>query len=295
MLLRKRLFLSDTLCQTVAPTTTARLVLTLVGLLLTHSALAEDSIVAQVNKSPITQQAVQDAIQLALMQNIAQPYNDQLPEIILDELIVTEAMYQSAQKNQLEQKEDVKRTLQAMQKKLLAEAWLAEQLAQDPITDEQIQAEYQRQVQLAKSGKNAHEYKARHIILADETQAQQVIKRLKMGESFELLAKTYSLDKHSSAKGGQLNWMIPDQFIAPIGELLITLPKDQYYPNPVKTQLGWHIIKLDAVRDIVIPELSLIKSALLRNMVEERKAKIIDQLMKKTQVQILTPTNQSQK
>lgn len=294
MLLRKSLYgdLFGDLRQIALKTTTVWLVFALVSLLLTCPAMAEESIVAQVNKSSISQQALQDAVQLALMQNTSQSHNDHLQEVVLDDLIVTEAMYQAAQKDQLSQKDDVKRALQAMQKKLLAEAWLVEQLAKEPITDEQIQREYQRQVQLAKSGKNAHEYKARHIVLSDEAEAQQLIKRLKTGESFDLLAKTYSLDKHSATKGGQLNWMMPDQFISPLGDVLITLPKDQVYPTPIKTQLGWHIIKLDSVRDIVIPELSMIKSALLRNMVEERKANIIDQLMKKTQVNIVAPSSQ---
>lgn len=250
----------------------------------TVQSLPNQQVLVSVNQSPITQKALDDAIALALL-NGRQEDTSNLHSSVLDELIVTEAMYQAAQKAQLSQKDDVQRALMAMQKKLLAEAWLAEALSKQPITDAQIKAEYDRQVQLAKSGRNANEYKVLHIVTSDEGQAQQIIKRLKAGESFDGLAKIYSLDKHSSAKGGQLNWMMPDQFIPPLGDILVTLPKGQLYPQPIKTAIGWHVIKLEGLREVTIPELELIKSALLRNMVEERKGQLIDQLMKQTRVE----------
>ncbi len=245
---------------------------------------APATVLALVNQSAITQQHLNDAVQLALL-NGRQVDTPALRQTILDELIVTEVMYQAAKKQDLNQKDEVKRALIAMQKKLLAEAWLADSLSQNPITDAELQQEYQRQVNLIKAGRNANEYQVSHIMVADEAQAQQIIKRLKSGEAFSHIAATLSLDQYSAPKGGTLNWMIPDQLLSPIGDTVVTMPKGQTYPYPVKSNLGWHIVKLEDVRSVYIPSLEQIKTALLHNMVEDRKTQIIELLIKQSSIE----------
>src|SRR5690348_16877791 len=110
------------------------------------------------------------------------------------------------------------------------------------LSDAQLQAAYQEQV---KSGA-AHQYKARHILVASEDQAKDVIAKLGKGGNFAALAKQYSLDPGSKANGGELgDWFAGDSMVPEFSAALATLKKGEYTKQPVKTQYGWHVIQLE--------------------------------------------------
>ena len=107
---------------------------------------------------------------------------------------------------------------------------------------------------LAKGAGGGKEYRARHILVESEAEAKSVIEQLKKGVKFEELAKK-SKDPGSAANGGDLDWNGPDTFVKPFSEAMVKLEKGKYTEMPVKSDFGYHVIRLDDVREQAPPPL----------------------------------------
>ena len=149
---------------------------------------------------------------------------------------------------------------------ILAQAVANEILEGIKVTDDEISAEYDQQIQTAPP----LDFKARHILVSSQGQAIDLIQQLDNGADFQELAKEKSIDTGSAANGGDLDWFSPNQMVAPFGAAVATLEDGSYSPNPVQTQFGWHVIFREDSRDAIPPTLEASKDS-LRTAVQQRK------------------------
>jgi len=211
----------------------------------------EGVVVATVNNSPITQ----DVLDIYATQRKAQPGNEQAntEEAILNELIALELMRQESISKGLDSQPVVIATLNQTTRTTLAGIAIKDFMANNPVTDEAAQVVYDEQM-----GAAGKEYNARHILVADEDTAKEVIKLLDSGSDFSELAKEKSTGP-SGASGGKLGWFGAGQMVKPFSDAAAELEKGAYTKTPVQTQFGWHVIILDDVRDSTPPPFDDVK------------------------------------
>jgi len=179
----------------------------------------------------------------------------------------------------LDKDPSVKAQIALTRANVLSETLLKRYLDENPVTDEQIQAEYDNQV-----ATTPPEYNARHILVDDKALAEAIIEKLKAGGDFATLAKEHSKDG-SAQSGGDLGWFNPQQMVPPFADAVQKLEKGKFSLTPVETQFGWHVILLNDKRDASLPPLAQVKDRVKqlvqRKMVqthleELRKASKID-------------------
>jgi peptidyl-prolyl cis-trans isomerase C len=240
--------------------------------------------VVTVNKTNISQATYVDMLRSQVANGIKD--SPQLRQAALDELVVTEALAQAATKAKLNTDADVKRAIENAQRKILAEAYMIKEMSKHPITEADAKAEYDRQVGMTKVGRNSVEYKISQIVVKDEATAQDVMKRLSAGEDFAVVAKETSIDKESAKADGALSWALPDQFVKPLGDVVVNLTKGQLAKDPIHSPIGWHIVKLDDSRPFKAPSFAQTKERMMQTLSERQKHEIVEAVMKSTDVKM---------
>jgi peptidyl-prolyl cis-trans isomerase C len=198
-----------------------------------------------------------------------------------DEVIAREIFMQEADKQGLAQSEDFRNQMELARQSILIRELFSEFQKKNPVTDAEMKAEYDKFV-AANSGK---EYKARHILVEKEAEAKAIIARLKKGGKFEDIAKKQSKDPGSGANGGDLDWSTPDSYVPEFGQAMVKLSKGQTTDAPIKTQFGWHIIRLDDVRTPQLPGFDQVKPQLQQQMTQQKLGKYQEELRAKAKIE----------
>ena len=183
--------------------------------------------VAVVNGKAIPKSRVE-----ALEQQVIRSGRQVTPEMqgqLRDEVIAREIFMQEAVARGLDGTEDFKSQIELAKQSILIRELFTDFQKKNPVTDEEAKAEYDRFAG-ANSGK---EYKARHILVEKEDQAKSIIAQLKKGAKFEDLAKKFSKDPGSGAKGGDLDWANPSSYVKEFTEALVALGKGKFTETPV--------------------------------------------------------------
>ena len=220
----------------------------------------------------------------ALAQQVARSGRPVTPEMqgqLKEEVIAREIFIQEAQKKGLDATEDFKTQMELARQTLLIRELFSEFQKANPVTDADVKAEFDK-FAAANSGK---EYKARHILVEKEADAKAIIAQLKKGGKFEEIAKKSSKDPGSGAKGGDLDWANPGNYVAEFSQALATLTKGKLTETPVKTQFGYHIIRLDDVRDAQLPKFEEVKPQITQQMQQQKMNKYQEELRAKAKVQ----------
>src|SRR5262245_2556234 len=202
---------------------------------------AKDSAQPTVNGKPIPKSRVDFIVKQRAAQG--QPDSEQSRRLILDNLITQEVVAQEAVRRGFAKSADVNAQLDLMRQQVLVQALVQDYMKKHPVREEDTLAEYNK----LKASRGDKEYKARHILVDKDTEANEIIAQLKKGAKFEDLAKQ-SKDPGSKEKGGDLDWNMPGTFVKPFADALTKLEKGKYTETPVQTQFGWHVIQLDDVR-----------------------------------------------
>ena len=205
----------------------------------------------------------------ALAQQIARSGRPVTPEMqsqLKDEVIAREIFIQEAQKQGLDTTEDFKTQMELARQTLLIRELFGNYQKNNPVTDAEIKVEFDK-FAAANGGK---EYKARHILVEKESEAKAIIAQLKKGGKFEEIAKKASKDPGSGAKGGDLDWANPGSYVAEFSQALTTLAKGKLTETPVKTQFGYHIIRLDDIRDAQLPKFEEVKPQIAQQMQQQK-------------------------
>src|SRR6266508_309922 len=209
-----------------------------------------------------------------------QPDNEQARKAILDNLITQEVVAQEAERRGFAKSADVRAQLELLRQQALVQAVVQDHLKTHPVKDEEMLAEYNK----VKASRGDKEYKARHILVEKEPEANEIIAQLKKGSKFEDLAKQ-SKDPGSKDKGGDLDWNPPSTFVKPFSEALTKLEKGKYTETPVQTQFGWHVIQLDDVRTAQFPAFDTVRQQLLTRMQEQEVQKFVGELRSKAKIE----------
>jgi peptidyl-prolyl cis-trans isomerase C len=193
----------------------------------------------------------------------------------LDDLIKIQLLAAQGEKDGLQNDPDVAARLQIIRMRLLADAEAQKYLKDKEPTDAELHAEYDAQVaQMDKT-----EYHARHILVASKEQAEQLIKKIQAGAKFEDVAKANSTDG-SKTNGGDLGWFTLARMVKPFGDAVKGLKKGEITTQPVQTQFGWHIIKLEDTREVTPPPFDQVKPQLNNGVLQKRLQAYVDDLKK---------------
>lgn len=204
-------------------------------------------------------------------QNLLQqgaPNDANLETRVREALINQELLSRAAIEKGLDKNPRLSAAMEMLRREQLTKAYLEDYVKSHPVTDTEIQSEYDKAKAAALASGN--EYRARHILVKDESEAKSLISQLNKKASFEKLAKSKSKDPGSAKNGGDLGWNVPDGFVKEFGDALKNLKKGETTKYPVKTQFGYHIIKLDDVRPVKIPPLDEVKGDITRQLQQIR-------------------------
>jgi len=220
----------------------------------------------------------------ALAQQLAKSGRPVTPEMLgqlKDEVIARELFTQEAQKLGLDTTDDFKTQMDLTRQAILIRELFANFQKTSPVTDAEIKAEYDR-FAATNSGK---EYRARHILVEKESDAKNIIASIKKGAKFEDIAKKQSKDPGSGANGGDLDWANPSSYVKEFSEALTKLTKGKMTDTPVKSQFGFHIIRLDDVREPQLPKLEEVKPQIAQQLQQRKLMKFQEELRAKAKIE----------
>ena len=234
--------------------------------------------IAVVNGKPIPSSRADLMVKQAATQGQAD--TPELRKLVKDELITREVLVQEADKLGLGNSADVKAQLEIARQSLVIRALVGDFVKKHPVSDADIKAEYDK----FKATAGDKEYRARHILVEKEDDAKAIIAKLKGGAKFEELAKQ-SKDPGSAANGGDLDWASPASFVKPFSDAMIALKKGEVTETPVKTQFGYHVIRLDDIRAAKIPTLEEVKPQITENLQQKKLQAYQQELRAKAKIQ----------
>ena len=233
-----------------------------VAILATSAAWAQN--VAIVNGKPVPSSRVD-----ALTQQIAAQGRPVTPEVqaqIKEEVVNREIFMQEAQKRGIDGTDDYKTQIELARQAIMIRALFADYQKTSPVTEADIKAEYDKFA----SANGGKEYRARHILVEKEDEAVKLIAALKKGGKFEDIAKKNSKDPGSGANGGDLDWANAGSYVKEFSDALTKLEKGKMTDTPVKTQFGFHIIRLDDTRQAALPPFDQVKSQISQQLVQQK-------------------------
>lgn len=200
---------------------------------------------------------------------------------IRDELVNREILSQAAAKRGLDRDAFVSAQMRIAAQAVLIRAFFDDHVKANPIKDEDLKKQYE--AFLAQMGDK--EYKARHILVETEDEAKGLIAQLNRGELFEKLAKEKSKDTGSKENGGDLDWGPAGRYVPEFGNALRILQKGQTTPNAIKTQFGWHIIRLDDSRAMKQPTFEEVKENFRQRAQQEMISRLVGDLRSKAKIE----------
>ena len=243
----------------------------------TTAALAQN--IAIVNGKAVPK-ARMDSLSLQF-QSSGRPITPEVQEQMRQHLIALEVFTQEADKLGLSSSDEFKAQMELARQTVLANQLIKEFEKKNAITDELLKAEYDK-FAAANGGK---EIKARHILVDKEADATAIIASLKKGAKFEEIAKKRSKDTGSGAKGGDLDWANPSSYVPEFSAALQALKKGQLTDKAVKTQFGFHIIRVDDLRDIKLPTFDEVKPQIADQMKQDKRGTYQRDLLGKAKVE----------
>jgi peptidyl-prolyl cis-trans isomerase C len=233
---------------------------------------------AVVNNKPIPSAKVDEFVAALIAQG--RPDSPELRKAVREELIAREIFSQEAERKGLQNNSEVQKQLEAVRQDILVRALIRDYLKNNPVTDEEVAAEYEK---LSKESVEK-EYKARHVLVETEDEAKQIIAELEKGGSFEEQAKK-SKDTGSAQQGGDLDWNGADAFVPEFSQAMVALDKGAITKTPVKSQFGWHVIRLDDVRDSKAPPLEQVQPQIRQELERRRVQKLQQDLRAQAKVE----------
>jgi peptidyl-prolyl cis-trans isomerase C len=233
----------------------------------------KDPVVALVNGQPIHLSELEIAQTALPPQYRSMPLATVFPAL-LDKIVDTKLVVGDAKKNKIDADPVFKKRLAFVDEQLAQDYWLQREIARR-ITPERMQ---QRYLEKLKSMPPEEEARARHILVATEQEAKDLLAELKKGAAFEKLAKDKSTDKASGAEGGDLGWFKRGDMVKEFADAAFALKKGELSETPVKTQFGFHVIKMEDRRQAPAPAFEEMADQIREDMAREAVVNFIDQL-----------------
>jgi peptidyl-prolyl cis-trans isomerase C len=230
---------------------------------------------ASVNGVVISNDTVEQAIQATLSQG--QKDSPELRNAVLGKMIEIALLSQQAEKDGLANSERVNSQLALIRQNYLADLELSTYLSKNPVSDADIQAEYNSEIASLGPQGLIVEYKLRDIAVATEADAQAALARIKKGESFDKVAKSVSLAPNK-VQGGAVGWVQAGQTLPQIAAVLTVLSKGQVSPAPIQMPQGWYLMKLEDKKSSKPPTYEQAKSAIRNGLIQKKQFEFLSQL-----------------
>src|SRR3569832_930918 len=209
------------------------------------------------------------------------PVTPDMEKMLKEEVVAREVFMQEAQRRGLDANDDYKAQLELARQTILIRELFAEFQKQNPVTDAEIQAEYDKFV-AANAGK---EYHAHHILVENEADAKAAIADIKKGKKFEDVAKAKSKDPGSAQNGGDLDWATASSYVPEFSNAMVKLSKGQMTQEPVKTSFGYHVNRVDDIREAQQPKNEENKPQNAQQLQQQKLAKFQEDLRAKAKIE----------
>ncbi len=232
--------------------------------------------VATVNGAPITRGLLD--LNIKALINQGQKNTPELRQVIKEELINKELIAQEATKQGIAKEIDFPDQITQMKQNLLLQAYVDDYFTKNPITESRMREEYDRQRKLMGDGSTGTQYRLSQILVSNETDALDLIRRIQKGELFGKLAQEYSQDQASKVQGGSLGWVMSGQVIPAVATAMANLPKGGISQTPIQIQSGWIILKLDDKKGFKIPNFEESKPQIRQAIVQQFIAETVKNL-----------------
>ena len=263
------------------PLSKALIALTLFSAVITAYAQS-GPVLTTINGSKIFTSQLNEMVALAVANGAKD--SPELRQNLLNDLVVREVITQDIKKTGLLSKDNNALKLKLAQQNNLLDLWFTEYFKKNPVTESDVRAEYDRQAALSKESQNSKQYEVSQIQVATEAEATEIIQQINKGAKFETLAKDKSLEKISGAQGGLVGWVLPAELAPPIDTLIVNLGKGQVAQGPIRTNNGWHVIRLDDVRPFVMAPFDQVRNTLAQELVQQRRQQAVGALLKDAKV-----------
>jgi peptidyl-prolyl cis-trans isomerase C len=230
-------------------------------------------VAATVNGHAISERAVGIIVKQGA--GSGRPDTPQARQAVIDQLALQIVVADEAVKKGLDKTPEVVEQLDMIRQSVLANAYVQDFVKNNPVGDEALKAEYER----IKATISGTEYKARHILVAKEDEARDIIARLRKDPgAFAKLAAEKSKDPGSAAKGGDLGWFDLKGMVPEFGAAVSAMQKGKISEAPVKSQFGYHVILLEDSRPVEAPPLDEVKAQLSQQLQQQAVKKQLDAL-----------------
>ncbi|WP_343642646.1 peptidylprolyl isomerase [Roseateles sp.] len=231
--------------------------------------------IALVNGKPVPK-ARADVL-ISQITKAGQPRTPEMEAKVKDEVVLREIFLQEAEKRGLNKTDDYKNQMELARQSLLIRELFSDYAKKNPITEADAKVEYEK----FKAQASGTEYHARHILVEKEDDAKALIKQLNGGAKFEDLATKNSKDTGSAQNGGDLGWSAPDAYVPEFSAAMAKLKPGEMTQEPVKSQFGFHIIKLEESRPQQFPAFDDVKGQIIQRMQQQKVAEFQEELRSK--------------
>ncbi len=210
-----------------------------------------------------------------------QPDTPERAQAVREELVNREVLAQAAQRRGLDKNPDVAAQMEMAKQAVLVRALFESEVKAHPITDSELQQQYEQ----FKQSMGTQEYKVRHILVDKEDEAKAIIAELNKGADFAKLAKEKSKDPGSKDNGGDLDWGPSARYVKPFADAVTSLKKGEMTSAPVKTDFGYHVIRLDDVRPLKVPDFADLKEQFRQRAQQQQIQKLVLDLRQRAKVE----------
>ena len=208
--------------------------------------------------------------------------NAERQQAVREELVNREVLAQAAQKRGLDKNSDIQAQMDMARQAVLVRALFEAEVKSHPVTDADLQKLYEQ----FKSSMGTNEYKVAHILVDKEEDAKSIIDAVnKNPADFAKLAKEKSKDPGSKENGGDLDWGPSARYVKPFADAVTSQPKGKISAAPVKTDFGYHVIRVDDVRPLKVPEFNEVKEQFRQRAQQQMIQKMVMDLRKTAKVE----------
>jgi peptidyl-prolyl cis-trans isomerase C len=209
------------------------------------------------------------------------PSSPERTQAIKEELVNREVLAQAARKRGLDKDPEVQAQMDMARQAVLVRALFEDEVKKHPVSDADLEKQYEQ----FKSSMGTNEYKVRHILVDSEAEAKSIIDQLNKGADFAKLAKEKSKDPGSKDNGGDLDWGPAGRYVKPFADAVQALPKGQTTQTPVKTDFGYHVIRVDDIRPLKVPSFAEIREQFRQRAQQQEIQRFVADLRSKAKVE----------
>jgi peptidyl-prolyl cis-trans isomerase C len=240
----------------------------------------KDPVVATVNGQPIYLSELEVAQQALPPQYRNMPLSSVFPAL-LDRMVDSKLVVADGKKNKVDADPAFKKRLAFVEEQVIQDYWMQKEIGKR-ITNDKLQARYQEKLKSMPAEDEVH---ARHILVATEQEAKDLLAEIKKGTAFDKLAKDKSTDKASGAEGGDLGWFKRTDMVKEFSDAAFDLKKGELSETPVKTQFGYHLIKVEDRRQAPPPTFEELADQIREEVQRETVTQYLDQLRSTSKVE----------